>query len=70
MLATRPRLWRSALRLAPDRWWTRWPPLPLPPPEYIRFRAETMYGNSGATLSEQDLLDYLEWCHRMGSRPR
>ena len=70
MLAGRPWLWRSALALAPDRWWARWPPLPLPPPEYVRFRAETMFGNGGGTLSEHDLLDYLEWCHRLGSRPR
>lgn len=45
-LVRRPTLWPAALRLVPPRWWRRWPPLPLPPASYLRFRMETMYGLS------------------------
>ncbi len=45
----RPRLWSSAARLAPPGWWRRWPPSPLPPADYVRFRTQTMYGDDGQT---------------------
>jgi len=64
-LARRPHLWGVARSLVPPRWWRRWPPLPLPPAEYVRFRSETMYGSAGGGLSEADLIEYLEWCRRM-----
>ncbi len=63
----RPRLWPSARRLVPPRWWRRWPPLPLPPPDYARFRMETMYGAEGR-LDPEELVRYLEWCRRMSAR--
>ncbi|HET9076351.1 MAG TPA: hypothetical protein VFN68_05425 [Acidimicrobiales bacterium] len=64
-LARRPALWRPALRLVPPGWWRRWPPLPVPSADYVRFRMETMYGSDGQ-LEPDELIRYLEWCRRMG----
>ncbi|HEX4863274.1 MAG TPA: hypothetical protein VFV02_04330 [Acidimicrobiales bacterium] len=64
-LLRRPDLWRVAARMAPPRWWQRWPPIPLPPNDYRKFRLETMYGDGSATLDGHDLIVYLEWCRRM-----
>lgn len=64
LVAIRPRLWRSALRLVPPGWWRRWPPLPLPPSSYLRFRLETMYGDKPCFVAT-DVVEYLEWCRRM-----
>ena len=68
-VARRPSLWRVALRMVPKGWWKRWPPVPLPPPDYRRFRTETMYG-SGGVLEPEDLVAYLEWCRSMGDSAR
>lgn len=64
-----PSLWRVAWQLVPPRWWRRWPPVPLPPAGYARFRTETMYGRGG-TLEPDDLLAYLKWCRSMGRGAR
>ena len=65
-LATRPRLWPTALiqsvRFVPDRWWRRFPFLPLPPSELARFRSETMYGDPRVAPSPADIVVWLEWC--------
>ena len=66
-LLRHPSLWLVAARLVPPRWWARWPPLPLPPSGYARFRAETMYGRDGK-LEPDDLIEYLKWCRSMGRR--
>jgi hypothetical protein len=62
----RPRLWGVAvvqsLRLARTGWWRRWPPLPLPAPEYLRFRMQTAYGDPEAHPPPADVVAYLEWC--------
>ncbi|MGH8982087.1 MAG: hypothetical protein ACRDWE_13900 [Acidimicrobiales bacterium] len=63
----RPDLWRVALsvawRLAPRRWWRRWPPLPVPDARYWRFRMTTAYGGDGDTAPRAtDVVEYLEWC--------
>lgn len=63
-LLHRPSLWPAAIRMVPPRWWRHWPPLPVPPGEYLRFRLETMYG-SGGRLDAEELIRYLEWCRRM-----
>ena len=60
----RPSLWRPALRMIPPRWWRKWPPLPVPPSSYAKFRTETMYGRGGE-LEPDDLVAYLEWCRSM-----
>jgi hypothetical protein len=70
IVLARPHLWGSALSLVPDRWWLRWPPLPFPDGDYMAFRAETMFGPGEQGLSDQELIDYLEWCHRLGSPSR
>jgi len=62
-----PSLWatgvRQARRLAARGWWRRAPFLPLPAPDYLRFRLETAYGGAGDQQpSPDDLLTYLRWC--------
>ncbi|HET9690561.1 MAG TPA: hypothetical protein VFP61_05375 [Acidimicrobiales bacterium] len=73
-LARRPDLWVTgvtvALRLAAPGWWRRWPPLPVPPAGYLRFRLQTMYGAGGSSpLAGVDAIGFLEWCRRQ-PRPR
>jgi hypothetical protein len=66
----RPHLWRPLLTLVPPGWWRRWPPLPIPPGDYLEFRIQTMYGKQGGPLRPADLVAYLEWCRRMTPRSR
>lgn len=58
-----PSLWVTALgaarRLAPPGWWRRRPHVPLPDPDYLRFRMETQYG--AATPDPDDVVTYLRW---------
>jgi hypothetical protein len=65
----RPGLWGTAaaqlLRLAPRRWWRRWPPVPRPDRGYLRFRAETMWGDARHQPDPDDLVAYLRWCRSM-----
>jgi hypothetical protein len=67
LVLARPSLWWTALqqafRLARPRWWTRAPFLPLPDPDYLRFRFETQYGSEGRP-DPHDLVDYLVWCQQ------
>jgi len=73
-VARRPGLWPTALAesraLVGPRWWTRWPPLPLPTAEYMSFRLQAMYGTAGGALSADEIVGYLEWCRRMRSLAR
>ncbi len=68
-LARRPDLWVTAVdqawRFVPRGWWRRWPPSPLPPPSYVRFRLVTMYGDPEGPVAPADVIGYLEWCRRM-----
>ncbi|MEO7428238.1 MAG: hypothetical protein ABIY48_02540 [Acidimicrobiales bacterium] len=62
-----PSLWATGLRqaivLAPRGWWRRPPFLPLPAPDYLRFRLETAYGGAGEQPPPpEDLVTYLRWC--------
>jgi hypothetical protein len=72
-VAIRPWIWvtalRQAVRMAPPRWWTRAPFLPLPDRDYLRFRLETAYGTRG-TPRATDLVRYLEWCRAGAARTR
>ena len=67
-VAARPHLWPAAVaaswRLAPRGWWHRWPPLPLPDRDYLRFRARTAYGDPAHPLDADDVVAWLEWCSR------
>ncbi len=64
-LAREPGLWPTAVgqagRLARPGWWRQAPFLPLPDPEYVRFRLDTQYGTGGEPDPE-DLVVYLRWC--------
>jgi hypothetical protein len=66
-LARAPGLWPTAVgqagRLARPGWWRQAPFLPLPDPEYVRFRLDTQYGTGGEPDPE-DLVVYLRWCRR------
>ncbi|HOT81550.1 MAG TPA: hypothetical protein PKY13_16270 [Microthrixaceae bacterium] len=62
-----PDLWGTALRqtrlLARPGWWRRPPFLPVPDPEYLRFRLLTAYGGDGTAAPDpSDLIAYLRWC--------
>jgi hypothetical protein len=61
----RPALWPTAIRqigrMTPRRWWRRAPYLPLPDPDYLRFRLETQYGTGGRP-DPADVVVYLHWC--------
>jgi hypothetical protein len=69
-VALRPRLWPVAAaqtwRLARPGWWRRWPPVPRPDPDYLRFRLQTAYGDGGAEPPAADVVAYLDWCRRFG----
>ncbi len=66
VLARHPELWATAavqcLRLARPGWWRRWPPLPVPDPDYLRFRLQTQYGDPEREPEPADLVAYLKWC--------
>jgi hypothetical protein len=61
----RPWLWatavRSAIAASPRGWWRRWPFVPRPDADFLRFRFETAYGHGGTPRAE-DFVAYLEWC--------
>jgi hypothetical protein len=65
-LLRRPGLWLVAGRqlwdLAPRGWWRRRPYLPLPAPDYLRFRLQTMYGAADHAPDPADLVRWLAWC--------
>jgi len=65
-LLVRPGLWVTAMRtvwrLRRDRWWARSPHLPVPPPDYLRFRMVTAYGEADARPPTHDVVTYLQWC--------
>jgi hypothetical protein len=62
----RPTLWATAivqvLRLARPGWWHRWPLLPLPDRDYLRFRMVTAYGDPDRPPEPLDVVTYLHWC--------
>jgi hypothetical protein len=70
-VARHPSLWatgvRQALVLAAPGWWRRRPFLPLPAPDYLRFRLQTAYGGAGdRPPAPGDLVTYLRWCRAVG----
>ncbi len=64
-VARRPRLWptaaRQARRLARRRWWARPPFAPVPDRAWLRFRAETQYGDPGRAPDPDDVVTWLRW---------
>jgi hypothetical protein len=67
-VARRPSLWptaaRQVRRLAPARWWARRPFLPVPDRDWLRFRAETQYGDPDRRPAPEDVVTWLEWIRR------
>ncbi len=67
-VAVRPGLWsvavRQGLRLAVPGWWRRWPPVPRPDPDYVRFRLQTAFGDAGEPPAPTDVVAYPQWCRR------
>jgi hypothetical protein len=67
-VARHPSLWATAIvqlgRMAPEGWWRRKPHLPVPDPEYLRFRMQTMYGDAEHPPEGDDVVTYLRWCKR------
>lgn len=65
----RPQLWlvaiRQARRLAPRRWWSTRPYMPMPSSAYLRFRSLTQYGDENHRVEVADVVDYLLWCKDM-----
>ena len=69
-VARHPSLWptavRQALVLAAPGWWRRRPFLPLPAPDYLRFRLQTAYGGAGDRAPDPaDVVTYLHWCRHI-----
>ena len=68
-LARRPTLIPTALRqlfvMAPHRWWTRPPHLPIPPSDYLEFRQVTATGRTEGPPEVGDTIVWLEWCRSM-----
>jgi hypothetical protein len=65
-LARHPALWGTAARqvlvLAAAGWWRHAPYLPVPDPDYLRFRLQTAYGDAEREPEPSDLVTYLHWC--------
>lgn len=60
-----PRLAVDLLRLGwsfrARGWYRRFPFLPLPPREYIRWRMLTAYGDAGAVPPVEDVVRFARW---------
>lgn len=65
-VAVRPVLWTTAVRqlwrLRRGSWWRQAPFLPVPTPEYLRFRLVTAYGDPDRAPLIADVVTYLHWC--------
>lgn len=46
------------------RWYARFPFLPLPPREYVRWRMYTAYGDADAVPPLEDVVRYARWAAR------
>ena len=53
-----------AWRFRRRRWWTRFPFLPLPDREYVRWRMLTAYGDSDSIPPASDVIRYARWAVR------
>jgi hypothetical protein len=60
-----PTLARSLLvvawRFRRRRWWARFPFLPLPAREYVRWRMYTAYGDAETVPPADDVIRYARW---------
>lgn len=47
------------------RWWARFPFLPLPARDYVRWRMHTAYGDHDAVPPVEDVIRYARWAARV-----
>lgn len=57
-------LLRVAWRFRRRGWFARFPFLPLPPREYLRWRMYTAYGSDDAVPPADDVVRYARWATR------
>jgi hypothetical protein len=50
-------IWRFRRR----NWYRRWPFLPVPPRDYVRWRMHTAYGDYDAIPPVKDVVRYARW---------
>ena len=62
--ATGVALMRVAWRFRRRNWWRRFPFLPLPATDYVRWRMLTAYGDYDATPPASDVERYARWAAR------
>ena len=55
---------RAGWRLRRKKWWRRAPFLPLPDPEYWRFRIATLGADAGTPLTPAAVVDAAKWSLR------
>jgi len=72
-LVQRPHLASTAARqmvtMAPQRWWSKAPFLPVPPADYMHFRQVTATGDADGPPDVHDTVVWLEWCRSMRKLP-
>jgi len=61
---------RAAWRFRAKDWYRRAPFIPVPPADYMAWRAETAWGDAGHIADAESLGRYLRWVRRMGSDRR
>jgi hypothetical protein len=54
----------TAWRFRRLRWWARFPFLPLPARDYLRWRMHTVYGDHDAVPPVEDVIRYARWAVR------
>jgi hypothetical protein len=54
-------LLRVLWRFRRNRWWARFPFLPLPARDYVRWRMYTAYGDHDALPPLEDVIRYARW---------
>lgn len=55
-----------AWRFRRNGWWRRFPFLPLPARDYLRWRMYTAYGEHDAIPPVEDVIRYARWAARIG----
>lgn len=57
-------LLRVAWRFRRNGWWRRFPFLPVPSRDYVRWRMHTAYGSDDAIPPADDVVRYARWAVR------
>ena len=57
-------LLRVGWRFRRNGWWRRFPFLPLPSRDYVRWRMHTAYGSDDAVPPAADVVRYARWATR------